>query len=286
MLKYRFASDLHLETDAARVKRPTVADLWQPLPLDSDSQTTLILPGDIWNGVRPLSFAGQSWLALLASRFKAVVLVLGNHDYWDANVSTLPAKWRRLIADMGLVNIHLLEVADGAELGAVVIDGVRIIGGTLWTDMHKGSPLVASKFDFEIGRGGRPLWNDQNFIRATSAYHSFTSKHWLSRHRDTIVGLRQALAIGDEPILLVTHHAPCLLSAPPRENDPLASYLYASDLSDLILDNPRIKVALHGHTHRDYDYQVGGVRVRCNPRGYTPMDLVAGFDPLAGGEVP
>lgn len=285
MLRYRFFSDLHLEKDASRVKRPSIADLWQPLPLDSDSQTTLILAGDLWNEIRPLSFAGQSWLKLLADRFKAVVVVLGNHDYWGSAVHTLPAKWRQHIAAQGLSNVHLLEAAEGATHGAVVLDGVRLVGGTLWTDMHRGSPLVTTKYDFEKGSDGRALWNDRNFIRATQGYHRFSASHWLQQHKQTVCHLKQALATGDEPVMLVTHHAPCLLSAPPVCDDPLASYLYASDLSDLILDHPRIQVAIHGHTHQDYVYFVGDTRVRCNPRGYAPAALVEGFDPIALGEL-
>ncbi len=282
-LKFRFFSDVHLEKDTLSVKRPTVADLWSPIALDDDPQTVLILAGDIWNGLRPLSFAGCSWLEPLSKRFKAVVAILGNHDYWDANVDTLSGKWRGAIAEAALSNVHLLEVSDGAQHGSVVIDGVRIIGGTMWTDMNRGDPTVVTKYDFELGFDGRPAWNDQNFIRS-AGYSRFTAKHWLAQHRLSIHNLRHALQQGDEDILLVTHHAPCMVSAPPRDGDRLSSYLYGSDLSELILDHPRIKQVIHGHTHQVFDYLMGDVRIRCNPRGYAPDALVAGFDPVGCGE--
>lgn len=284
-MKYRFASDLHLERDVFRKKRITSADLWYPVPHPEDDKTVFILAGDIWNGIRPLAFAGRSWLGELSARFLAVIVVLGNHDFWDANFHTLSGKWRKIIHDQGLENVHLLELADGVEFGSVVIGNVRILGGTLWTDMHRGDPMVVSKFDLEMGGDGRPLFNDKNFIRVLSGYNRLKANHWMERHNLTRANLLAALKEGSEPVLLVTHHAPCMLSAPPLGTDVLSTYLYASDLSDLILDHPRIKTVIHGHTHVAHDYEMGDVRVRCNPRGYAPNQLVKEFDAMGFGEI-
>jgi hypothetical protein len=43
---------------------------------------------------------------------------------------------------------------------------------------------------------------------------------------------------------------------------------YHSDLTDIMLDNPHIKLWTHGHTHNAFDYMIGETRVVCNPRGY------------------
>ncbi len=286
-MKFRFFSDLHLEHDVAHKKRASIADLWVPPPLPGESDTVLILAGDIWNGVRPLRFKNESWIAGLSNRFKAVVVILGNHDFWGANVTKLTTKWRNGIAEAGLENVHLLELADGPSHGSIVIDGIRVLGSTLWTDMGNYNPLVSLKFDHENGGGGRSLWNDRNFIRAEINYIKFSSKHWLQAHRNALKNLALALEVGDEPVLLVTHHAPCLRSADSRANasDPLSQYLYASDLSNLILDHPRIRQVIHGHTHAALDYFMGDVRVRCNPRGYSPLNGVVGFDSDGTGQL-
>lgn len=273
----RYFSDLHLEKDVARWKRPSIADVWVPKPLPTDQDTVLILPGDIWNGTRPLSFAGESWIARLAQRFLAVVVVFGNHDYWTDNVTLLPGKWRRWLAAEGLDNVHVLELSESVELGSVVIAGVRILGGTLWTDMGRGNPRVMTKFDLEVGADGREMWNDRNYIRATEGYQRFDSSHWLGLHRRMAHHLRLALQKGSEPVLLVTHHAPSHLSARPWDVG-LDGYLYTSDLSDVLLDHPRIKMVLHGHTHMKHDYWLGDTRILCNPRGYAPAHLVDDFD--------
>ena len=43
---------------------------------------------------------------------------------------------------------------------------------------------------------------------------------------------------------------------------------YHSDLTDIMLDHPQIKLWTHGHTHHTFDYMIGNCRVVCNPRGY------------------
>lgn len=283
-MKFRFFSDIHLEMDADLVKRATIADVWRPSVHFDDAQTVLILAGDIWNGIRPITYANESWMSEMSARFKAVVAVLGNHDYWGANLNTLPKKWREGIREKGLTNVHLLEISDGIEHGVVVIDGIRILGATTWTSMNRGNPVVTSKFDLDQGFDGRSLWNDRNYIRA-DGNGKFKSRHWMERHFLTIKNIRAALERGDEDVLLVTHHAPCMLSAPTKGNDQMSSYLYGSDLSDLILDHPRIKQVIHGHTHTFHDYMMGDVRIRCNPRGYAPGGLVDEFDALSFGEM-
>ena len=144
--------------------------------------------------------------------------------------------------------------------------------------------MVTTKFNFEKGFDGRALWNDKNYIRAGN-YSKFTASHWLRKHHASMEKLREAVLVGDEPVLLVTHHAPCMLSASHRDNDPLSRFLYASDLSDFILDHPRIKTAIHGHTHKAQSYMMGDVPILCNPRGYAPGDLVKGFDGQGFGEL-
>lgn len=42
----------------------------------------------------------------------------------------------------------------------------------------------------------------------------------------------------------------------------------------------RIDLWIHGQVHYTADYRVDGVRVVCNPRGYTGLQTVAGFDPV------
>ena len=70
--------------------------------------------------------------------------------------------------------------------------------------------------------------------------------------------------------VVCTHHTPSYASIHPRyANSELMNGAYTSDLSEFILDHPKIKLWTHGHTHEDFDYMIGTTRVVCNPRGYS-----------------
>ena len=65
------------------------------------------------------------------------------------------------------------------------------------------------------------------------------------------------------------HHTPSPFSIHPKyANAETMNGGYTSDLTEFILDRPMIKLWTHGHTHEDFDYQIGPTRVVCNPRGY------------------
>jgi Icc-related predicted phosphoesterase len=59
---------------------------------------------------------------------------------------------------------------------------------------------------------------------------------------------------------------------------------YASNLENLILDNPQIHAWIHGHIHQRQDYQIGGCRVVANPRGYQGYEQME-FDPACQVEI-
>ena len=54
-----------------------------------------------------------------------IIYVLGNHEFYGGNLTDI-RKWSKVMCDK--YGFHLLDP------GSVVIDGVRFIGGTLWTD--------------------------------------------------------------------------------------------------------------------------------------------------------
>jgi hypothetical protein len=74
----------------------------------------------------------------------------------------------------------------------------------------------------------------------------------------------------------VGHHAPSKLSTHPRyADDYVINGGYSSDLSEFILDHPKIKLWTHGHTHYAFDYVIGETRVVANPRGYIGYEAQA-----------
>ena len=197
----------------------------------------------------------RDFLQRCSGRFPHVVYVPGNHEFYHG-------KWVQNIQDLRdecarFANVHFLE------RDSVTIDGVLFVGGSLWTDMNRGDPLtlhsvVSMMSDFKIIR------NDSKGFRRLSAMDT------VDRHMQTKNYIQTVLRQNpDTPTVVVTHHAPSTLSVHPRyEHDDLMNGAYRSDLSELILDHPQIRLWTHGHTHEDFDYQIGPTRVVCNPRGY------------------
>jgi Icc-related predicted phosphoesterase len=102
-------------------------------------------------------------------------------------------------------------------------------------------------------------------------------------HQQTKDWLRSELAkLEDRKVVVVTHHAPSHLSiADWYKEDREMNGGYSSDLSELILDHPQIRLWCHGHMHDPFDYAIGTTRVVCNPRGYAGNETRAQeFEPV------
>lgn len=124
-----------------------------------------------------------------------------------------------------------------------VVNGKVIATATLWTRLTPIDAIGATTFyDFKAIRGLTPdQWNEQ--------------------HEADVDFLRKARAD-----IIVTHHAPTPLSIHPRFGTSSQNCFFASNL-DMSQFGP-CKLWIHGHVHDDFDYEVDGIHVVCNPLGY------------------
>lgn len=253
-------SDIHLDNDSLNPHDP-VPQLWQPDPLPEDADTVLMLVGDLWYDNKPFRRYNNtlSWIEMIAAKFKAVVVILGNHDYWHGSLNRAPDKAKESIKAFGLTNVHLLE------RDSVVIDEVKFVGCTLWTSFKNGDPhvmLVAGTAmnDYQymtygtgvIRRKARPMDVYKDYLKSLA---------WLktSAVRD----------YPDQRLVVMTHMAPSYQSVHERHRQRSAStnYFYFSDL-DYTVDEIGADLWAHGHTHDPCSYMIGATQVICNPRGY------------------
>lgn len=245
-------NDLHNEFDVYNI----------PV-LPNESQTVLSLAGDIYDRKHLME-----WIRPLAVRFRAVVFVLGNHDYWKGDVDRLPIAITHWLRDNNITNVHLLRDSR-VEIGNTIF-----IGGTGWTDFNKKDPLTMISY--------KPF-NDFRKIRCHNYARRWDPTEAYRRHQDFKSGIRSIMSKAetfDKRVVVLSHHAPHQMSLDPRyAQDRVDNGYYASDLSDLILDYPNIVLWHHGHVHCKKDYMIGQCRIICNPRGYLPNDPVRGFDP-------
>jgi len=230
-VKLHIVSDLHLEHDPDWRLPATEADV-------------LILAGDIAPGLRGMG--------AFYKYGKPVLYVPGNHEYYGENLPGLAAAMRLYAKPAGI------SVLDNDE---VVIDGVRFLGTTLWTDFELyGEPRRDQAFAY----ADKHL-NDYITIRNGSGGW-FTARQSAELHARAATWLAGKL---DEPFpgttVVITHHAPHPNSAHKRYNGHLLNGAFVSDLTRLM---GKAALWIHGHTHDSFDYAVAGTRVIANPKGY------------------
>lgn len=229
---------------------------------DLDGVDVLVLAGDVHLGTSGLKYI-KEW----ATRVPHVIYVLGNHEYYGNDLETLVDVMKDKVKDVP--NIHVLEQDE------IVIDGVRFLGATLWTDLKKEDPLVVMVAQqcmsdyIHIKKGGGVVFaQDLMTINAQA-------KEWLKRK------------IIDEPFVgktvVVTHHLPSSVVVDQKwKGDPL-SYAYCNTDCDALI--PHISLWLFGHQHHSARFEVGTSRLFSNPRGYVPDELNPDFDVYAYVEI-
>lgn len=266
-MRIKVVSDLHLE----------FSDIDIP---NNESTDVLILSGDIMlaNELRKFKDSGnslnnyavrfQKFLKRCSDNYPHVIYVAGNHEFYHGEFHTSINDLREECANYS--NVHFLE-CDSVE-----IDDVLFVGGTLWTNLNNGDPLTIHAV--------QGFMNDYFIIRNDqSNIGKLMPDDTIDRHVKTLDYIKIVVDQNkDKKIVVVGHHTPSLKSCHPRyAHDHLINGAYHSDLSEVILDRPQIKLWTHGHTHNSFDYMIGETRVVCNPRGYHNgrYDEETGFDP-------
>lgn len=169
-------------------------------------------------------------------------------------------------------HVHILNNA------SVIINGVRFIGSTLWTDYA----LFGADNRQLAMRTAEMQMNDFKKIRFQKgeAYRRFTAGDAYFLHSAAKTFLKSELAVSyGGPTIVVTHHAPCLGSVTLNCRNELLMSAYASDLTDLILQY-QPTAWIHGHLHNSTNRNVDGTKILANPRGYLD-EINPEFDPEA-----
>jgi predicted phosphodiesterase len=236
-MKIHPISDLHIDFAPYRPMDP------MPLAIDAD---VVVLAGDLCNGL-----SGVQW-AKKAFANKPVVYVAGNHESYDSVLSDNIAAIR---AETAGTNVHFLENS------AVVIDGVRFLGATLWSDFE----VEGSSWREQAMLAARRGMNDFRVIQGANG-KVFSPYEAAEIHRQTVAWLQFMLNQPfDGETVIVTHHGCSPKSIHPRWSKSLLNGAFTSNLEHLL---GRSALWIHGHTHDSFDYTRHGTRVIVNPRGY------------------
>ena len=235
-MKLHILSDLHIEFLE-----------FTPPATDAD---VVVLAGDIGQGVDGIDWAAEEF------RKKEVVYVPGNHEFYGRPISRVASGLREHA--FAMPNVTLLDNDE------VVIQGVRFLGSTMWTDFRLfGSGPAA------VGRAMHEARNSMSDFIRNIRYGSgyFTPAQSVELHVAAVAWLTKKLAEPfDGKTVVITHHCPSWGSVAERFKDDWITPAFASDLDRLM--GPPVSLWAHGHTHTSFDYERRGTRVIANPRGY------------------
>jgi len=274
-MKIQLISDLHLEAHPHWVAQP------------APGADVLVLAGDIGSyqpGSQLLDTDfGLGRFSPLAGWPTPVLFVPGNHEYDGLDFDLAHARLRETCQRLGMIWL---------ERESVVMNGVRFVGTTLWSDFDALGPTgdaitQASRSQAAVSPLTQQLKAREKAFRAANYYlrKTQTVRHgepWLAggvREQALLCqtwlhdALTQPFA---GPTVAVTHFAPSLHSADPRYGLTPGTAGFCNAMDDFL---PLAQCWLHGHLHAPSDYLHNGCRVVANPLGYARKNEQAAFQP-------
>lgn len=258
---FQVLSDVHLEHR-------------ERLPSITPEADILLLAGDIGYPKRPLY---HEFLKKLSSLFKYVILITGNHEYYDRRMAI--SKTNDYLQELvqTFPNVHFLNNSalrivypSSEESLTQETKSVRIWGGTFWTHLPPENYSIYrhgmndyKKITEYYGQnsensGGLSERRGPIMPMDTSAYHDLS-----------LAKLGEEISKDESPLIVMTHHLPsrrCHLT----EKDDL-SFCYYSNNDKLL--KPPITHWITGHDHTFLDIEINGVRCLRNPLGYVSQSL-------------
>lgn len=235
-MKIQYISDLHLDHSNMELEET-----------DSD---VLVIAGDISSF--PLFTA--DWIEKNVGNKKPVIYVAGNHEYDYNDIAEHDFKISRALSH--LENVHFLNNR------SVIIDGVKFIGSTLWTGFDAFPEMGSVQMLKDIAHTSicdfSSILNGQNKFSPSDAEKLFhESKSYIfSELSNSFDGKR----------VVVTHFPPSRVSLHKAYRGNILNPYFIANCEDLVLKSD---LWIHGHTHTSVNTHHFGVKVLCNPRGYS-----------------
>lgn len=238
MMKIQYASDLHLE-----FKENVSWFLDNPIIPCGD---ILVLAGDI-GYLETDMYSDHPFWDWCSRNFGLTIVVPGNHElYRNFDINELSEDWS-------------LEIRDNVRAyynSRISLDGeTDLIVSTLWAHILPSEAYFTEHgvADFKVIRDGshRLSWNRFNdehdkcveFIRRSVEHSKALTK------------------------IVVTHHVPSFDLMAGEFKGSLINGAFTSDLNSLMESLP-IDYWIYGHSHRNIDKEIGGVKCVCNQLGY------------------
>lgn len=241
--RFNFASDLHQDFEGM----PESFFIENPAP-------TLLLAGDVGEAKHYKNERFQAFFKRCSEHWNNVIIIPGNHEHYGSRFIDTVRYMKEATAEF--VNITIMD------RGHIEINGVIVLGGTLWTNFNNGDVRAMAAAEYGM--------NDYYHIKGDHYSKAITPHKTYFDHRQTIKYFEEMLdKHPDKPFVVMSHHAPSYKSVDPNYiREELINHAYASDLESFILAHPNIIHWIHGHMHTRNRYQIGDTTVHVHARGY------------------
>jgi hypothetical protein len=255
-------SDIHLDYPSRYgiVDLLTLAIALPNININPSKDKVLVMAGDLGH---PISFNYQSFLRDCSYRYKYVVYVAGNHEYYNLPGFTISmVEIKNIIKAIvsSLSNVYFLDC------GSIILDGVRFIGMTLWTNIpkHLHDKLL-------------PLMTE-----STKVYYHYsnnvTPQYLSSIHHQEVQWLLTELSSDQiTPTIIVSHHLPSDKLIHPRytqlvdEKSKIIQHAFVTNLEYIRQGNLIGWIA--GHTHSTMWTYIDKVLYLVNPLGASKENI-------------
>jgi predicted phosphohydrolase len=223
----------------------------------------LCLAGDICAcGVKEDFDNFLEFLRYICPKYKYVLHVAGNHEYYTAGTKTinkantmegLDATFKKItktIPNYIYLNCDVVTLTIGNR-------PYTFIGATLWADIKPADYKVVQQ-----------NMNDYNYIyvwRDKSA-RKITPEDVVQLHKKHVNFIAKACKATEKQsnVILITHHKP--VADTPEKQRNVLTQAYETDITTKL--SPSVKIAIHGHNHKHYNRLINGTKYVSNPCGY------------------
>lgn len=208
----------------------------------------------------------KNFLYSQCDRFEKVLFLAGNHEYYNngTNTSSMTEQleWMRNVCSKH-PNLHFMEQE------SIILNDVVVLGTTLWSNISKKDRRMAENFlnDYRLSYNHAPGEYPRNLKAKETTAIYLESISWIESQ------LKKAKK-NSQKVVVLTHHTPMLTgTSHPQFKDSSVTCCFSSDLEALLLSSgPTLVAWACGHTHYNFDFMVGSVRVVSNQRGYKNRD--------------
>lgn len=236
-------------------------DLLSPIPSDV---STIVVAGDIDNDVH----AACLWIAELRNRFKTVIWVAGNHDFYNVGfhktrIGTAPNPYTvpQIVAHYrSWSDIHDIVFLHREKFDH---NGVRFVGATGWHDYIAGEPHSTEN---QIATWYNCISDTQIKWDHGEPYHV----HPYDAGIKDFDAIKHMVDNSPLPTIVITHHIPNRRLLWHKPHDQIWTMLHGSFANTRFekIADPKIKYWIYGHTHNRGMTKIGDTEFVCNARGY------------------